>query len=123
MQPLEQLSAMEKGRLLHELFPLEIPALLMYIKEVCNGIESHQEAIRLYWKSTWCTADYWFTLANNANRIIEQYGYKLSKNSRLFAHQLFKGDTALFTIGCMVKYAEIKSNNEPFQKAIEMLFE
>jgi len=122
MKLLEQLSSMEKGRLLHELFPFGVPALLSYMKQVCRGIESHKETIRLYWKSSWCTADYWFTLANNANRMIDKQGNRLEKNSRLFAHQLFKGDTVLFTIACIVKYAKVKSRNEPFIKAVAMLF-
>ena len=123
MKPLEQLSTVEKGRMLHQLFPFEVPALLTYIKEVCSGIESYQETIRLNWQSSWCTADYWLMLSHCVNRMMEQYGTGMIKNNRLFARRLFKGYTALFTIGCIIKYAKVKSTNEPFQKAIELLFE
>lgn len=123
MKPLAQLTAMQKATLLHELFPLEVPALLAYMKEVCSGINSYQEIIRQQWHSTWCTADYWFLLSENAGYIIDTYGNQLQKSSRLFARRLFKGYTALFTIGCIVKYASKRSNNEPFIKAVELLFE
>ena len=122
MKPLEQLINVEKGKLLHELFPNEMPALFHHIKETCNLIDTDKDTIRAHWKNGLLTADFWFTLSGNANRIIDKYGAKLEKSSRLFADQFFDRYTAIYTIECIVKYASSKTADKKFINAVAMLF-
>ncbi len=122
MKSLEQLTNVDKAKLLHELFPHEMPALLQYINQACSIIETDKDTIQANWDNGLLTAGFWFTLSNNANRTIEKYGNKLEKSSRLFADQLFDGYAALFAVECIVKYAIQKSDNKKFIKAVEMLF-
>lgn len=122
MKSLEQLINVEKGRLLHEIFPSEMPALLQYIKEMCVFTDTNKDAIQARWTNGLLTCDFWFTLSFNVNRIIDKYDTKLTKSSRLFADQLFDGYTALFTVDCIVKYANSQEENMKFQNAVAMLF-
>lgn len=122
MKSLEQLTNVDKARLLHELFPAEVPAVLLYAKEICTLIDKDKDTIQADWKNGLLTADFWFTLSNNANRTMEKYGNKLEKSSRLFADQLFDGYAALFAVECIVKYASQRSDNKKFIKAVEILF-
>jgi hypothetical protein len=122
MKPLEQLINVEKGKLVHELFPDEMPALLQHIKETGSLIDRDKDEIKAHWENGLLTADFWFTLSNNANRIIDKYGAKLEKSSRLFADQLFDGYTAIYTVECIVKYASSKAANKKFMNAVAMLF-
>ncbi len=122
MKSLEQQTNLDKARLLHELFPDEVVAVLQYAKEMCTLINKGKDTIQADWKNGLLTADFWFTLSNNANRTIEKYGNKLAKSSRLFADQLFDGYAALFAVECIVKYASQRSDNKKFIKAVETLF-
>lgn len=122
MKPLEQLINVEKGKLLHELFPGEVPALLQYLKEMCSLINTDKDTIQAHWTNGLLTADFWFNLSSNVDLIIDKYGTKLEKSSRLFADQLFDGYTAIYTIECIVKYAGSKPANKKFMNAVAMLF-
>jgi hypothetical protein len=122
MKSLEQLTNVDKARLLHELFREEVPALLQYTKEICTLIDRDKDTIKADWKNGLLTAEFWFTLSNSANRTIEKYAGKLEKSSRLFADQLFDGYAALFTVECIIKYASGRSDNKKFMKAVELLF-
>ena len=70
MKPLEQLINVEKGKLLHELFPDEMPALLQHIKDTCSLIDTDKDTIKARWENGLLTADFWFALSGNVNRII-----------------------------------------------------
>ena len=122
MRSLEQLTNLDKARFLHELFPDEVAAVLQYTKEMCSLIDKDKDIIQADWKNGLLTADFWFTLSNNANRSIEKYDNKLKKSSRLFADQLFDGYAALFAVECIVKYASQRSDNKKFIKTVEILF-
>ena len=122
MKSLEQLTNVNKARLLHELFVNEVPALLQYTKEICTLIDKDKDTIQAHWTNGLLTADFWFNLSNNANRTIKKYGNKLEKSSRIFGDQLFDGYAALFTVDCIIKYASQRSDNKKFIKAVEILF-
>ncbi len=122
MKPLEQLINVEKGKLLHELFPDEIPPLLQHIKETGSLIDRDKDTIKAQWTNGLLTADFWFTLSGNANRIIDKYEPKLEKSSRLFADQLFDGYTAIYTVECIVRYVSSRTANKKFMNAVVMLF-
>lgn len=122
MKSLEQLTNVDKSKLLHELFPDEVPSMLQYTKEMCTLIDKDKDTLQADWNNGLLTADFWFTLSSNANRTIEKYGNKLEKSSRLFSDQLFDGYAALFAVECIVKYASQRSDNKKFIKAVEILF-
>ncbi len=70
MKSLEHLTNVDKARLLHELFRDEVAAVLQYTKEMCTLIGKNKDTIRADWKNGLLTADFWFSLSNNANRTI-----------------------------------------------------
>jgi hypothetical protein len=50
MKPLDELTSREKAKLLHELFPSEIPGLIEFIQEICNTIHREEDIIKLEWE-------------------------------------------------------------------------
>jgi len=58
MKSLNSLSGSEKARLLHELFPQEIPALLEHISKFCSDFKAEKEHYRTQWKSGFMSFDY-----------------------------------------------------------------
>ena len=122
MKPLNELTSPEKAKLIHELFPSEIPDLIQFIQEVCNTIQREKDIIKLEWDNQLLTAEFWFDLADKVTSIINRYGNKLGKSSRLFAGQFFTESVVILIVDAMVKYGTAKSNNPKFIKAVELLF-
>ncbi|MCO5238907.1 MAG: hypothetical protein M9904_02520 [Chitinophagaceae bacterium] len=123
MKPLEDLINVEKARLLHELFPQEIPALLEYTNNMCLTILEDEQAIRNQWKNGLLTVEAWLSFVEEVRNKIGKYGKRLHTQSRLFADQLFDGYTALYMVHCMLSYTSIrKHSNHKFVLAIDLLF-
>lgn len=123
MKPLEQLNNVERAKLLHELFPGEIPAFLKYVRGMSMTVAEEQGRIAATWNNGLITFDFWLSLAQQAEQKIIRYGAKLEKNSRLFADQLFDGYSALYLSHCLHEYTKgRKHTNEKFELAVELLF-
>ncbi len=123
MKPLEQLINIEKARLLHELFPQEIPALLEYTVNIYTSIQEEEQLLRNRWDNGLFTFDVWLSFVQEVNNKIGRYGKRLHTQSRLFADQLFDGYLALYMVHCMNLYTSTRRHdNLKFVLAIELLF-
>ena len=121
MKPIDELTNPEKAKLVHELFPAEMPGLIQFLQETCSTIEREKDIIKLEWDNQLLTAEFWFDLSDKVNRSINRYGNKLGKSSRLFASQFFNGPVIIFVIDAVSKYATAKSVHPRFNKAVELL--
>ncbi len=61
MKPLENLINVEKARILHELFPQEIPALLKYTNNMCLTIQEDEQLTRNQWENGLLTVEAWLS--------------------------------------------------------------
>ena len=123
MKPLEQLINVEKARLLHELFPQEIPALLEYISNICRTIQEEEQLLRNRWDNGLFTFDVWLSFVQEVNNKIGRYGKRLHTQSGLFADQLFDGYLALYMVHCLNLYTSTRQHhNHKLVQAIELLF-
>lgn len=123
MKPLHILNNVEKAKLLHDLFPDEIPAILEYVKSLSITIEEEKEMLNSKWDNQLFSFVFWLSLANDAKKKIDQYGKKLHKSSGLFADQLFDGYAALYLAHCLIQLTSQKEHeNKKFVKAVELLF-
>ncbi len=123
MKPLENLINVEKARLLHELFPKEIPALLEYVNGMCLTIQEDEQLTRNQWENGLLTVEAWLSFVEEVRNKIERYGKRMHKQSRLFADQLFDGYVAIYMVHCMTLYTTIRKHpNNKFSLAIDLLF-
>ncbi|MDO3641507.1 hypothetical protein [Mucilaginibacter sp. L3T2-6] len=123
MKPLTSLNNIQRARLLHELFPSEVPALLEFVKTMCQSFKERENVHRITWESSLFEFDFWLSFVNETERKIEQYGNKLNKSSSLFANQLFDGYLAIYVIDCLSVYTTMKENpNRKINLAIDLLF-
>jgi len=123
MKPLEQLINVEKARLLHQLFPQEIPALLAYTGNLCKTIQEEEQLLRSQWDNGLFTVDAWLSFVNEVGNKINRYGERLHTQSRLFADQLFDGYLALYMVHSLTQYTTIRQHdNHKFVQAIDLLF-
>lgn len=123
MNPLENLINVEKARLLHELFPQEIPALLEYTRNMCLTTQEEEQLTRSQWKNGLLTVEAWLSFVEEVRIKIDKYGKRLHTQSRLFADQLFDGYTALYMVHSLISYTTVRMHGNPkFALAIDLLF-
>jgi len=122
MNPLKELNNVQKARLLHALFHAEIPAFLTYTQNLCTYMREKPDEVRKVWVDQLFSVEFWFELAEEANRKIKQYGKQLEKSSAVFSDQLFDGYGALFLNHGLTTYAENGHPADPKFKAAVDLF-
>ncbi len=123
MKTLNSFTNVDKAKLLHELFPDEIPAFIEFTKGMCATIKEHEQAHRDKWENGLFGFDFWLSLINDAERKIKQYGTKLEKSSKLFSDQLFDGYLAIYSHHCLTVYTTVRQHpNRKFVVAVDLLF-
>ena len=123
MKTIGQLTNAEKAKLLHELFPAEMPDFIRYAAGICSSIKEDEQTHRAKWDNGLFDFDFWLSLANDTEKKIKQYGNKLNNNSRLFSDQLFEGYAAIFMAHCLIVYTTTRQHpNKKFTLAVELLF-
>lgn len=123
MKLLENLTNVEKARLLHELFPQEIPALLEFTNNMRIAIQEDEQLARDQWKNGLLTVEARLSFAEEVRSKIDKYRKKLHTHSRLFADQLFDGYHALYMVHCLTLYTTThKHSNKKFVVAVDLFF-
>ncbi|WP_418501774.1 hypothetical protein [Flagellimonas sp.] len=122
MKSLKHRNNVEKAQLLAGLFPEEMPGILSDIAVRAQYLKEHREDLQKTWDNGLLTFPFWEDLAQRVEQAMEKYQSRLLERPRLFADQLFDGYNALFTIDCIVKYAEAGNGSKPFRLAVDMLF-
>jgi hypothetical protein len=122
MKALNTLTGSEKARLLHELFPQEMPELLDNIERFCRDFKAEKEFYREKWSSGFMSFDYWQSLSEETAGLVKKHKHSMLKSSRVFSDQLFFSYTSLFVTDRIIKYAEQYSKEEKFKQAVALLF-
>lgn len=122
MKPLERMNNVEKGKMLADLLPEELPNITLFISKEIERFLKNEDHNKSIWKGTLITANFWYSLVRNVEKAIKQCGSKLHKNHRWFADQLFDGYNALFTIHCLIEYASTAECNLKLRQGIHFLF-
>ncbi|MES2063079.1 MAG: hypothetical protein V4456_14225 [Bacteroidota bacterium] len=124
MKNLRSLTNTDKAKLLHELFPDEIPHLLDRITEVCAELQSNQEEHHKTWDFGLMSFDMWLNLSQQVRERIAKYRSTMVKSSKVFSDQLFGSFdyTVIFVNDRVVKYAQHNSKDEKFKLAVALLF-
>lgn len=124
MTALINLNNIGKAKLLHELFPDEIPQLLDHISNVCADLKANNEAYQSTWDFRLMTFDMWLTLAEQTETLINRHRTSMVKSSKVFSEQLFHSFdyTVVFMNDRIVKYAESQSGNSKFKQGVALLY-
>jgi hypothetical protein len=123
MKPLKNLVLIDRGKLLHDLFPENISSFLDYAIDFATYMENNKEEIVDNWGEQLFSFENWLSYALDAKSRIGKCGSKMLKSSRLFADQLFDGYLAFWTTDVLCKYVSQKEFNEKkFKKMVEVLF-
>lgn len=122
MKSLMQMDNLSKAELLCRLFPEELENLHNAIKKQCDYFLQNETAFREGWQQKgFFTAEFWYTLVQSAYNPIEKQK-EICKRSRWFVDQFFDGYNSIFTIYCLIEYADAIECNAGLRQAIHLLF-
>ncbi|WP_448104341.1 hypothetical protein [Pedobacter panaciterrae] len=122
MKALELLTNTEKARLLHNLFPAEIPIFLAHLNEVCIAFQEHKEEYSKLWDNGFIPFGYWLSLSEETAELLKRLQFSMTKNSKVFSDQLFYTYTSILVNDRIIKYADRISKNEKFKTAVDLLY-
>ncbi len=122
MKALANFENKDKLRLLHDLFPLEIPVLLDDIMEFCKDFRENKEAYAKNWSNGFMPIAYWLKLSEETETLINKYRRDMERSSKVFSDQLSFTYAVLFVNDRIIKYADNESENYKFKVAVDLLF-
>jgi hypothetical protein len=124
MRRFQNMSVVDKAKLLHKLFPDEIIAFIVFEKFTATAFQRDKESHRKNWTAEKdFQFDFWLSIVDDAAERIHRYELELTKRSSLFADQLFDGYTYFFTLSCLEKFIQSdKCNSKKMAEAIRFLF-
>lgn len=123
MKPLKDLNNVERARLLHSLFPAEIPAFLAFTLNLCAATQENEKDMRQRWDNPIISFNQWLTLVQNVEAAIKKYGPNSFKSRYLFSDQLFDGYNALYLSHCLHQYiSRMNQEDRKFAAMVQILF-
>lgn len=122
MKTLNQMDNTDKAYLLAKLFPDELQGMTEFIKIEAELFIRNREQVYREWTVTHIDANRWYDMISNFERRYDKNGTRLYKNKRTFRDQLFDGYDALFTLQCLIEYAEGRHCNQQLRQAIHLFF-
>lgn len=124
MKPIEDLTNVDKAKILFQLFPKEMPALIEFITSMCITIKEDEQVNRSKWDNGFMDFDYYLSLIGLVQDKIARYGKKLHSSYHLFGDQLFDGMLAIFANHCIRVYVTTRQHpNKRFITAIDLLYD
>ena len=123
MKPLKDQTNVEKGKLLHELFPREIKGFLEFAIGYADHTHNSKMKLEANWSNQLISLNTWLSIAEDAKKRMLRYAAQLPEKSGLFADQLFDGYTALWTVDTLLKYVSPSDfENAKFKGMVKVLF-
>lgn len=123
MKALKDMSNVEKGKLLAELFPDKIPGILDYIDRYHYDLVEKKDMYSRNWNKNHITVEDWYAMAHDVFSRVVQQKKQMIKRSKRFADQLFDSERSQFTIRCIVRYADDECRCTDFYYVVTALFD
>lgn len=123
MKTIGQLNNVERSKLLFQLFPAEIPALLEFATGVYEAIAGDKEHGSATWNNGLFSFEAWLSIAEDVAKRIAKYNKQLHRSRHLFGDQLFDGYNAIFMAHCLILFTTTRQHpNRKFALAVDLLF-
>ncbi|MHB8205952.1 hypothetical protein [Mucilaginibacter sp.] len=122
MKTIEQLTNVDKAKLMFDLFKNEIPDFLEYTQSMDERISKDKEELIANRNNPFLSYQQWLSLSEQVVAAIKRYGKSLAKSGNVFAEQLFSGYTAIFTNHCLEQYGLHHAKSLRFARAIQLFY-
>lgn len=122
MKTIDQLTNVDKARILFDLFKNEMPDFLDYTRSMGERISRDKEELIANWNNPFLSYHQWLNLSEQVLAAIKRYGKSLSKSGNVFAEQLFSGYSAIFTNHCLEQYGLHHAKSPRFARAVQLFY-
>lgn len=122
MKALKEMNNVEKGHLLARLFPDNLKELTQFAQQETGRFRKHEQYVRSIWTDPLITEDFWYGLVSDIESTIRRQKVSLHRSARVFSDQLFDGYNAIFTVHCLMKYADREECTHQLRQVIHLLF-
>lgn len=122
MKALKEMNNVEKGYLLARLFPDNLKELTQFAQQETRRFRKHEQYVRGIWTDPLITDNFWYGLVSDMESTIRHQGVSLHRSARVFSDQLFDGYNAIFTVHCLIEYADREACTHQLGQAIHLLF-
>ncbi|HEY9002035.1 MAG TPA: hypothetical protein VIM89_11830 [Mucilaginibacter sp.] len=122
MKTIEQLTNVDKAKVMFDLFRNEIPEFLEYVKDIADKVLKDKDELIANWNNPFLSYHQWLSLSEQVSATVKRYGKSLLKSNNMFTEQLFGGYSAIFTNHCLEQYALHRAKSPRFLQAITMFY-
>lgn len=123
MKALKEMNNTERAFAVARLFPDHLGIMTDFIKAEIAHLRDKEPDIRKAWPPNCvASADYWYSLVENAEQTIEKFGVLLYRNPRIFVDQFFFQDNSVFGIHCLIRLVGSQDLPPMLRLAIELYF-
>lgn len=120
MNSLKNLTNIERGKFLADLFPEQLENMVDAIEYACADVLAHEKIYRAKWNGKIFTFDMWLILAKEIGNIIRSKRDVLYRNKKAFAEQLFYSQRFAFSQMAVKTYVQ-NADTDPFLKLAAIL--
>jgi len=122
MKTIEQLTNVDKAKIMFDLFRNEMPDFLDYIRYMADRVANDRDELIINWNNPFLSYQQWLSLSEQVVVTAKRYGKSLSKSSNFFAEQLFGGYLAIFSNHCLEQYGLHRAKSPRFAQAINLFY-
>ncbi|MBV8388975.1 MAG: hypothetical protein JO080_04160 [Mucilaginibacter sp.] len=122
MKTIEQLTNVDKAKIIFDLFRNEIPEFLEYVGYMADKVLNDKDELTANWNNPFLSYQQWLSLSEHVSATVKRYDKTLSKSGNVFAEQLFGGYSALFTNHCLEQYGLHRVKSPRFTQAINLFY-
>lgn len=122
MKTIEQLTNVDKAKIMFDLFRNEIPEFLEYVVFMADKVINDKDELIANWNNPFLNYHQWLSLSEQVSATVKRFSKSLSKSSNVFAEQLFGGYSALFSNHCLEQYGFHRAESSRFGQAISLFY-
>ncbi|MNU14565.1 hypothetical protein D3C71_26780 [compost metagenome] len=122
MKTIEELTNVEKAKLLAGLFKQALPELVDCLESGCKTYLENESETRPCWSHGIISADFWFAQVRDLQEHLVKYKLDMSKSVHVFAEHGFYGYRSLVSVQILLDYTETNEAPSKLSTAIQLLF-
>lgn len=123
MKALDEMNNKERAYVLAQMFPKNLKEFISFIQREIEHFREKQEDIKKAWPTnSFITANYWYSLIDEVEKLIEDLNVQLYRNPKIFSEHLFWGHNSIFMTHCLIRFVECENPHRSLKLAIELLF-
>ncbi|MCS4165154.1 hypothetical protein [Sphingobacterium sp. BIGb0116] len=122
MKTIEEMTNIEKAKLLADLFKPSLPELVQCLEAGCNAYLNNESATGPMWGHGIITAEFWFDQVRELKDHLMKYKSDMKKSVHVFAEHGFYGYRSLVSVQILLDYATVNIATSKLAAAIQLLF-